>query len=237
MVAAHEIAATLAAEIASLPPGTRVASEHELMRRFGSTRAAARCALDELAARFLVRRTQGAGTFVNRRIDYVIGSRRAPSLHKTVAASGATARTALTGLAELPAPAHVAARLECEPGAIRRRLTRIGYIDERIASYAEEWLADGIVDNIDIRLRVVESLSDALRDSKHRPIRAWTRAGADFMPPPIADRLAAPEPAAAWRIETLTRDAGSGDPLIWSETWMRQDMIRVVVELEASEQG
>jgi len=64
-----EIADRLAAELVGCAPGTRVASEPELADRFGVGRAAARSALQELERRLLVRRVQGAGTFVNRRID------------------------------------------------------------------------------------------------------------------------------------------------------------------------
>jgi DNA-binding GntR family transcriptional regulator len=234
VVSALEIAATLAAELEPLPRGARVASEHELMRRFGTTRATARAALDELGARFLVRRIHGAGTFVHRPIDYVISARRAPSLHETVAAAGGAARTVMIDLAEVPTPTEVAAQLGCAPGAVRRRLTRLGYIDDQAASYAVEWLADGIVDHIDIRLRVVESLSDVLRDNGHRPYRASARVAAELLPAPVAERLDAMRVTPAWRIEALTRDAGTGAVLMWSAAWMRQDAVRVVVELDAS---
>ncbi|MCQ8187078.1 GntR family transcriptional regulator [Streptomyces rugosispiralis] len=71
-----EIAERLSAELAECAHGTRVAGEAEIARRFGVGRAAARAAVQELERRFVVRRTQGAGTFVNRRIDYVISPER-----------------------------------------------------------------------------------------------------------------------------------------------------------------
>lgn len=234
MLTGVDIAATLAAELESLPRGARVASEHELMRRFGTTRAVTRAALDELASRFLVRRSQGAGTFVHRPIDYVISSTRAPSLHETVAAAGASARTLVVDLAELPAPLEVARQLGCEPGAIRRRLTRLGYVDDQAASCGVEWLADGIVDHVDIRLRAVESLSDVLLDSRHRPYRARTRVAPGTLPQAVAEQLGATGATPGWNVETLTRDAVDGAPLMCSATWMRQDIVRVVVELETS---
>lgn len=88
-----DIADQLAGELAACAPGTRVASEPELASRFGVGRAAARSALQELERRLLVRRIQGAGTFVNRRIDYVISRNRPPSWHATVIAGGGTPRS------------------------------------------------------------------------------------------------------------------------------------------------
>ena len=88
-----EIADQLAGELATFAPGSRVASEPELATRFGVGRAAARSALQELERRLLVRRVQGAGTFVNRRIDYVISRTRPPSWHATVTAAGAVPRS------------------------------------------------------------------------------------------------------------------------------------------------
>ncbi|NIY62706.1 hypothetical protein SMALB_0626 [Streptomyces malaysiensis] len=78
----------MSAELAECARGTRVASEAEIARRFGVGRAAARAAVQELERRFVVRRTQGSGTFVNRRIDYVISRSAPPSWSATIAAAG-----------------------------------------------------------------------------------------------------------------------------------------------------
>ena len=75
----------------SSPPSHRVPAwpvNPSWPRRFGVGRAAARSALQELERRLLVRRVQGAGTFVNRRIDYVISRTRPPSWHATVDRGG-----------------------------------------------------------------------------------------------------------------------------------------------------
>ena len=59
---ADEIAQSIAA--GTLQPGDRVASEPELMRRHGVSRATAIRALEHLEQTGLVRREQGRGTFV-----------------------------------------------------------------------------------------------------------------------------------------------------------------------------
>ena len=53
------IANLLEQELALLEPGTQVASEHELAKRFGMNRLTAKAALEELERRYLVRRSKG----------------------------------------------------------------------------------------------------------------------------------------------------------------------------------
>lgn len=228
----QEIAATLAREIAALPPGAKIASEHELMRRFDATRSTVRAAFDELATRFLIRRTRGSGTFVNRRIDYRISAQHAPSLHDTVQAAGATARTFRVGSERMPAPDQVAENLGCAPGTELTRLSRIAYIDDQIASCAEEWLAEGVIEHADVVLKVIESISETLRGSGYFPVRARSRVAMAFPPGPVAERLELDAPVATWAIETLTRDGDTGRALMFSRTWMRPDVIRVLVDFE-----
>jgi len=130
-----EIAERLAAELVGCPPGTRVASEPELAGRFGVGRAAARSALQELERRLLVRRIQGAGTFVNRRIDYVISRNRSPSWHATVAAAGATPRSQVKSVEQAPLPAERAAQLDLLPGIAAHRIVRNFFIDDLLAYF------------------------------------------------------------------------------------------------------
>lgn len=67
-----EIAEELADELADQPTGTRVPSEHELVDRFGVGRSAARAAIEELERRGMVRRVKGAGTFVQRPMQFSV---------------------------------------------------------------------------------------------------------------------------------------------------------------------
>lgn len=60
-----DIADELAATLTAASTGSRAPSEHEVMSRFQVGRSAARSAIGELEQRGLVRRIQGAGTFVH----------------------------------------------------------------------------------------------------------------------------------------------------------------------------
>ncbi|MFD1718781.1 GntR family transcriptional regulator [Georgenia deserti] len=231
-LSARDLARQLCEEYASLAPGTRVGSEHELARRFGVSRSVVRSAVDELVGRFLLRRVQGAGTYVNQRVDYLISSRHPPSLHRTVAAAGGEARTFLLDVTEAPVPDDVAAHLGCVPGTRLTRLVRLGYVDTLVANTVEEWLSAGVLEHADISLRAVESLNEVLRMGRHDPIRAWSRAAPDFPPAHVAARLDLDHAAPVWIIETVTRDGSTRAPLMYSRSWMRQDVIRLVFEFD-----
>src|SRR5215469_15548454 len=79
-------------------PGDPVASETELARRYGVSRLTARAALQELERRHLVRRVQGRGTFVLRRIDYRIAPDGPASFTDILAAAGVDASTTNEGI-------------------------------------------------------------------------------------------------------------------------------------------
>ncbi|MBO0877372.1 MAG: GntR family transcriptional regulator, partial [Pseudonocardia sp.] len=144
-----KIAERLATELAGRPAGSRVASEPELAERFGVGRAAARSALQELERRLLVRRVQGAGTFVNRRIDYVISHSRPPSWHATVAAAGATPRSQVKSVQRVELPEGRAERLERLAGSAAHRIVRTFYIDDLLATWTEEWVPVDVVPDLD----------------------------------------------------------------------------------------
>lgn len=226
-----EITCALEREVRDLPAGARLPSEHALMGRFGATRSAVRRAIEALERRYLVRRSQGAGTFVNRRIDYVISPERTPSLHETVEAAGSVCRTFVVDMAPHTPPRRVAEMIGTDPDAQLTRIIRVGYIDDEPSTYGEEWLAPGVLDVADVRLRAVESLAAVLRADGREPVRTWARASAEFAPEDVADRFGIAGPVPVWRLETLSSDGHGGSPVLFSRSWQRQDRVRVVVEM------
>lgn len=202
------------------------------MRRFEVTRSTVRRAIEELESRYLVRRVQGSGTYVNSRVDYVISPRIAPSLHETVAKAGVSARTFLVNSGPVLPPAEVAEALEIDATQECMRLNRIGYIDDHPATTASEWIAPGIFENIDVSVRAFESLSEVFRGSRTNPTRAWSRVSTEFPAAPILTDLGLDRPSSVWLLETLTRDGRHGTPLSFSRSRLRQDRVRVVVEFE-----
>ncbi len=233
-----DIADKLATELTGLPPGTRVAGEHDLVRRFGVGRAAARSALQELERRLLVRRVQGAGTFVNRRIDYTISHHRRPSWHETVTAAGGRPRSVVRGIDSLPLPFDRAAVLDLPPGTVSYRLVRQSYIDDLLASWVHEWVPVAVVADLDLALHAVESLDLVLRQlGRVAPVRAWCRVSLDVPPTEVLRGLQMEASQPVWLVESMSRDATSGQPLMCSKAWMRADAVRVVVELGSTGGG
>ncbi|MCV7163872.1 GntR family transcriptional regulator [Mycobacterium stomatepiae] len=227
-----DIADQLAGELAACAPGTRVASEPELASRFGVGRAAARSALQELERRLLVRRIQGAGTFVNRRIDYVISRNRPPSWHATVIAGGGTPRSQTKEVQRIGLAAEDSAQLGWPAGTPMYRIVRHFFIDDLLASVTQELVPIEAAPNLDIALQSVESVNIVLCQlGGLRPVRAWCRASLDIPPRGVLRCLGIEASDPVWRIESISRDAENGCVLLSSSAWTRADAVRVVVEL------
>ena len=98
------------------PPAGQLPTEAALSERFGVNRHTVRRALGELAARGLVRTTQGRGTFVEARpLAYPIGTRTRFS--EAAARAGREAWGELIATARIPADPQIAAALEIAEGA------------------------------------------------------------------------------------------------------------------------
>lgn len=227
-----EIADELATALAGAAPGTRVEGEHCIARRFGVGRAAARAALQELERRLLVRRVQGSGTFVSRRIDYTIAHDRRPSWHETVTAAGGRPRSLVRAIDVLPLPERRAATLGLPAGTACYRLVRHSYIDDLLAARVHEWVPVAVVADLDLAMHAVESLDLVLRQvGRVEPVRAWCRVSLDVPTAEVSEGLQVEPSRPLWLVESVSRDASSERPLMCSRSWMRADAVRVVVEL------
>jgi DNA-binding GntR family transcriptional regulator len=233
-----EIADELAGELAGVAPGTRLVGEHGIGQRFGVGRAAARAALQELERRLLVRRVQGAGTFVNRRIDYTISHDRRPSWHETVTAAGGRPRTVVRGIDTVPLPLEHATTLGLPAGTPCHRLVRQSYIDDLLAARGYEWVPVALVAHLDLAMHASESLDLVLRQmARVEPVRAWCRVSLDVPPPDVCVGLEVEPSRPCWLVESLSRDGVTGRPVMCSSSWMRSDAVRVVVELGSTPEG
>lgn len=226
----QEIAHRLIAEFEDLPDGAKLPGEHRLAEKYSVTRSHFRSVMDVLVERHVVRRVHGAGTYINRPLDFTISSGFPPSFHAAVEAQGRVAKTLLVDFAETCPPEDVAASLGCDSGRPVTKLTRLGLIDDRVARCAHEWILPEVVSEVATALGAVESLHEVLRMGRHLPERGRTIVSSEYPPGEIEQMLELPKPVATWVIETLTRDGDSGDALMVSRTWCRQDAMRLVVE-------
>ncbi|MEE2033477.1 GntR family transcriptional regulator [Rhodococcus chondri] len=230
------IAGRLADEVAELAPGTKLASEHELMDRFGVGRASARAAVQELERRGLVRRVRGSGTFVNRRIDYVISRERRPSWHRTVESAGAVPRSTVLSSQLRPVPERCAHYLGVEPGTEVHHMRRLRFVDDHVAAVGEEWVKRDALTELGPAMRIEESLDELLRQmGRVDVVRSWCRTAMELPSEEIQAALEMNYVAPVWVVESINRDAATGTAVTYSTAWMRADVIRVVMEIGDTE--
>lgn len=225
-----DIVEQLSAEIAAAHPGDRLASEHQLMARYGATRAIVRTAIQELEDLYLVRRVRGTGTFVNRRVEYRISASTAPSFHQIVEEAGSRARTVQAGRNVVLLRGEPARQLGLVPGTEVMRLERIGYIDELPACYFQEWFHPQAVPDLATVLPVFESVSAIFRAAGYRPVRRRSVGTVDIAPIEVCARLELPEHRQTWVVDSLNVDGDTGNPLMVSRAWTRLDQVRMVFE-------
>ncbi|GFZ77622.1 GntR family transcriptional regulator [Nesterenkonia alkaliphila] len=228
---AELIAAALQEEISSMPDGALLPGEHQLAQRFGTSRFQLRTAVETLIHQGLVRRVPGVGTYVSRPVDVVISRQQPPSFHAIVEAAGHRARTKRVDIEQQARPpAQVARMLGRAEDLTVIRLTRLGWVDDRLACCSYEWILPHLVTEVGVALGAVESLHEVLLMGRHHPTRARSTVSADYPPAEIAAQLELPRPSTAWTVQTLSVDAETATPLMVSHTWHRQDVVRVTVE-------
>jgi GntR family transcriptional regulator len=112
-------------ESGALEAGKRLPPEREIAEALGVSRMTVRQAFASLAARGLVERGVGRGTFVGARtrVDHELG--RVAGFTAQVERQGLEAGAEILSAAEQPAPDHVARALVVEPGAPVVRLERV----------------------------------------------------------------------------------------------------------------
>lgn len=185
-----QIADTLAQRIARRRPGAPVESEHELAELFGVNRLTARAALEELERRYLVRRTKGRGTFVARRVDYVIGPERAPSFTATVRAAGGVPRTENSPARLVRPPAWARRELGLAAGERAYVMQRRRWVDGLLAAAGTSYLRPAAVPDLERRLPREGSLHQTLVSVYDlQPVRAWSRCQMELATDGVAEEL------------------------------------------------
>lgn len=151
-----------------------------------------------------------------------------PSWHQGVAGVGGRPRVILIGCEQLQPPTEIADQLG---PAMCTRLERIAYLDDTVVSFLTEWVPAGVASHLDVGLPVIESLEELLRGLRWQPRRESVRVTVDNPPERARQQLELVDSAPAWQVESLTVDAPSGTPLLFSSNWTRLDMVRFICEL------
>lgn len=221
----NQIESVLSEEVGQMSPGSRLATERELMDRFNAPRSMIRKVLSSMESRFLISRELGSGTYVADRARIVIGNKIAPSFHSAVEAYGKQADTKLVESSRVRLPDLQAEMLGMRPGADTLLLDRIGYVDGLPATVVREWIVPDRLHDLDIALGVIESVFESLKAFGFTPARRRTVVTVTDAPSEVRTRLGQRGPAMCWLIITASEDAKSGQPLMVSETYMRMSLI------------
>ena len=131
----------LAALIESLPPGSRLPSEPVLAKQLGVSRATLREAMRMFEGQGLIRRRQGAGTFVVGKPPVFEGGLEVLESMLTLARrTGLDVGPGPVSIEQTVADAETAESLEVEPGAPLIRISRTMSADSRPVAYLVDTL-------------------------------------------------------------------------------------------------
>lgn len=219
-------------ELSQLSAGAPAPSEHELAARFEVNRLTARAAMQELERRGVVRRYQGRGTVVARKVEYRIGPDWIPSWTRTVAAAGVEPRTVTEDVATRRARNDE--RAELGLGAHDRvvQLDRLRCCDDENAGYQTSVLPAARVPGLRDVVGAGGSVYDALTGHYgFAPGRAWTRVEQISAPGWVARRLGLRGRPPVVLVRGRLDCQRTGVPLELTFAWLRADMFDVIVEV------
>jgi GntR family transcriptional regulator len=219
-------------ELAQLPTGAPAPSEHELAARFEVNRLTARAAMQELERRGVVRRYQGRGTVVARKLEYRIGPDWIPSWTRTVAAEGVEPRTVTEDAATRRARNDE--RVELDLGAHDRvvQLDRLRLCNEENAGYQTSVLPATRVPGLRDVLGGGGSVYAALTEHYgFLPGRVWTRVEQISAPGWVAQRLGLRGRPPVVLVRGRLDCQRTNVPLELTYAWLRADMFDVIVEV------
>jgi GntR family phosphonate transport system transcriptional regulator len=210
-------------------PGSRMATEQDLAKRFHVNRHTIRRALADLQENGLIRIEQGRGTFVHEDlVDYPLG-RRTRFSENLLRQSRVPVTTLLRGL-ELAAEPMVARALSLPSGAMVLVLDTVGEADEvRVcvsSRYYPKALAPGLLELFAETGSVTESLR---RIGIADYFRQYTRVTARLPSAEDARYLHQPKSRPVLVTESLSVD-GEGRPLEYGLTRFASDRIQLVVD-------
>ena len=217
-------------EAGALAPGDRLPPERDLALALGVSRMTVRQALAALAARGLVERGVGRGTFVRdgARVDHDLT--RVAGFTAEVERQGLAAGARILSARACPAPDHVARALGLRPGADTLRIERVRLGGDRPLTLEDTTLPAALFPGL-LERDLGGSLYALMRDAyDHGPASATERLE------PVAARgheaaaLEVPEGAPLMLVERVAYDA-AGTPVEFARDRHRGDRARFVVRV------
>jgi GntR family transcriptional regulator len=219
-------------QLATASPGDLVPSENELARHHNVNRLTARAALQELERRHLVRRIQGRGTFVSRRLDYRISTEGPASFTEIVRSAGGDPSTTTDDLlVRAPTPAERRS-LALAPRAHVVELRRRRWLEDEPVGVGISVLPAALVPGLREKLGHGGSLYSVLAGEYDlQPKRAWFRCEVAPAPEAVAAQLKLRGRPDLFHNCGRLESERLGVPIEINDGWLRTDLFNVVVEV------
>lgn len=227
-----EIADALATELSGQPNGTRAPSEHQVADQFGVGRSAARAALLELERRGLVRRVQGAGTFVQRPLVLTVEQGRSTAWEQLIRMGVGSTTVPSLRSGQLPTAACQAMRLPAgEPGL--RANIKISAFDQPVGRSAI-WAAGTGMDRSSALggIREHESVLSMFDARKVHLVYRSAQVALAHSSPELSEELGIAADRPYWKIDAVLVDEAVGLNL-WARTEFRADRIALDLRIGA----
>jgi GntR family transcriptional regulator len=219
-------------QLASASPGDLVPSENELARYHNVNRLTARAALQELERRHLVRRIQGRGTFVSRRLDYRISTEGPASFTEIVRLAGGNPSTTTDKLLVRPATAAERRSLALAPRAQVVELQRRRWLNDEPVGVGSSVLPAALVPGLRDKLGSGGSLYRVLAEEYDlQPRRAWFRCEVSAAPEEVASQLKLRGRPDLFHNCGRLESERLRIPVEINDGWLRTDLFNVVIEV------
>jgi GntR family transcriptional regulator len=187
--------------------------------------------VQELERRLLVRRYRGVGTFVSKRLDYVVGGNHPPSWHETIRSVGATPREHTESMTVVRDPdPSMREALALRPGEAVVALSRLRYVDDELAGCSEVLLNAALLPGIENKLEPTASIYRYLHDHYHlEPYRGWSEVSMEIPPADVAEQLGASAQPLYFLHQSRIDSRSLGRPIEHVTAWLRPEVVRVRV--------
>jgi GntR family transcriptional regulator len=216
-------------------PGKAVPAIDDLATVYGVSPRSIRQALVELERRFVVRRLPNRELIVASRVEYRIGSDMSPSWTETVRSTGAEVRSFTERARIQRVPPRVRMELELGRAARVYVLSRRRFVADEPAACSVSYVVAELAPGLPDRLGPDGSLHAALKDPYGLdPVAAWMRAEMEVPPPDIPKRLGMRGRPVMVSVRWRTDSAREARPVELTASWMRADIFRVMLEVDAS---